>query len=81
MLKNYQNLFQLDFNRFNNKIKILIFFKNESDINELKKKSFNLFQCDYRAINSILNLLIKQKCVKKILLNISLITFSLTFIM
>ena len=36
MLKKHQNLFQFDFDRFNNEIEMLISFKNESNINELK---------------------------------------------
>ena len=36
MLKKHQNLFKFNLDRFNNKIKISISFKNESDIDELK---------------------------------------------
>ena len=43
VLKKYQNLFQFDLDRFNNKIKISIFFKNESNINKLKLIFFNFF--------------------------------------
>ena len=36
MLKKHQNLFKSNLNRFNDKIKISILFKNEFDIDGLK---------------------------------------------
>ena len=59
---------------------MFIFFRDEIDIIEFKQNSYSLTARNKKTINEILNLLLKQNCIQKVLLKISLTTVLSTFV-
>ena len=59
---------------------MFIFFRDEINVIEFKQNSYSLTTKNKKAINEILNLLLKQNCIQKISLKISLITVLSTFV-
>ena len=54
-------LFKFNLKKFNNDIKMSIFFKNEVDIQNFKQISYSISAKNRRILNEILNSLIKKK--------------------
>ena len=67
ILNKHKTLFQNCLNLVKN-VKMLISFKSNNDISQLKQALFNLFMWDCWVMNLILNNLVKQQWVKKIFL-------------
>ena len=68
ILKNHQTLFRRRLERFNDDITMSISFKNEKNINDLKQSSFFMSVKNKKAMNDILDFLIKDGRVQKIFL-------------
>ena len=70
ILKNHFSFFRTKLKKFKNSVKMSIFFKNEFNIKKLKQVFYFLSVCDRRAMNEMLNPLVKKNRVQKMFLNI-----------
>ena len=59
---------------------MLIFFRDEINVIELKQNLYSLTTKNKKTINEILNLLLKQNRIQKVLLKISSTTASSIFV-
>ena len=64
--KKHKILFKSELERFTNDIKIFIFFKNEKNILKLKQISYSMSIKNKKAMNEILNPLVKNDKIQKI---------------
>ena len=80
MIQRHAHLFRNELKRFNDEIKMLISFLNEENVIELKQALYNLSLRDRKAINDVLNSLIRQSRVQKIFLRKSLMISSFVFV-
>ena len=76
----YKKNFRSNFDRFNNDIKMFIFFKNEKNIDDSKQTFFSMFAKNKKAINEIFNFFVKNERVQKMFLKIIFLTFSFVFV-
>ena len=76
----YKKLFQSNFDHFNDDIKMLIFFKNEKNIDDLKQTFFSMFAKNKKIINEIFDFFVKNKRVQKMFLKIIFLAFSFVFV-
>lgn len=65
---------------FNDKITMLILFRKNVDLSKFKQALFNLFKRDKKVINVVINSLIKDGRVKKVLLDKPSAAVSLIFV-
>ena len=68
MLNRHKNLFRDELNKFNDEIKIFISFLNEKNVIELKQTSFSLIARNRKTIDKILDFLLHQDRLQKMLL-------------
>lgn len=80
IFKNHNYLFRPKLGRFNDKIKMLISFKNEKDISRLKQSPYSMSAKNQKAINEVLNPLIKDGRVQKSLFKMIFSAFFSTFV-
>ena len=80
ILNRHNKLFNNDLNKFNDDIEMLIFFRNEIDILDFKQNSYFFIARNKKVMNEILDSLMKQKRIQKILLETSSFAFSSIFV-
>ena len=80
LLKKHAALFRPKFEKFRNDIKMFIFFKNESDITDLKQTFYFMSTRNKRVMNEMLNPFFEKRRVQKILLKIVSSTSSSIFV-
>ena len=81
MIHKHDQLFQKKLSLFSDEMKMLISFIDEMNFTELKQVLFKLSQWNWNVIDTIMNSLIEQSQVKKILLRQSSVMISSAFIM
>ena len=80
IFKKYKVLFKSKLKRFTNDIKMFIFFKNEKNILKLKQISYSMSIKNKKAMNEILNSLVKNDKIQKISLKTVLSIASFAFV-
>ena len=80
IFKKHEDLFKSKSNQFNEQISMLISFRNEKDILNLKQISYNMFARNRTIVEEILDSLIKNDQIQKISLKMISTTFSSTFV-
>ena len=76
----YKKFFRSNFDRFNDDIKMFIFFKNEKNIDDLKQAFFSMFAKNKKIINEIFDFFVKNERVQKMFLKIIFSAFSFVFV-
>ena len=80
ILEKHKELFCPELGMFNDEIKMPIPFKDKIDIDSLKQTLYNLSKKDQEAINKILDPLVQQRQVEKVLLGQPSVTALLAFV-
>ena len=80
ILNRHNKLFNDDLSKFNNDIEMFIFFRNKIDILDFKQNSYSFIARDKKIMNEILDSLVKQKRIQKILLKTSSSAFLSAFV-
>jgi hypothetical protein len=80
ILSKHDRLFRKELEKFNDDIEMSILFRNEEDVEDLKQTSYSMSVKNKKAIDDILNSLIKGEQVQKISLDTISSTSSSAFI-
>ena len=79
-LNRHNNFFRNKLNKFNDDIEMLISFKNEIDVLNLKQNFYSFIVKNRKIMNEILNFLLKQNRIQKIFLNVFFVAVFSTFV-
>ncbi len=77
---NHKNLFRSELEKFDDEILMLVSFKNEKNIDDLKQSSYFMFTRDRKVMNEILDSFVVDDQVKKVSLRTIFSAFSSAFV-